>query len=733
MGWTPDFPLSAATLVDVDGDGTLDLVGLYGYSGVGVQLNQGGSFAPAVVYDASLGQTGVAVGDVNGDGRPDIVTVGNGPDQVTVLLNTGGGAFGTPATYPFGQGFLTAPTPAAVALGDMNGDGVLDVVVAIPAIVFPTNENEILLNVMLSTGTGALGAPAAYTVQASLYDRPTVTPSSLAVADVNGDGKPDVAVGGDTQISVLLNKGKGVLGAPTNYGAPGLAVVLVDVNGDHKPDLVAMNATGATVQFNAGNGTFDPLTQYPEYTVEKASSLSVADVNGDGSPDLVIGGDYLSVLLGTGSGTFGAQVDYTVTGPAITGDVDGDGKPDVVTGWGVLKNHGNGTFDEAVAFSVASQSFWIGDLNGDGVPDLVVENGPTNNNYLGVLLGTGGGHFAPEVDYAVHAPYAVQLADLNGDGKPDIIVSELTAPAANVLLNHGDGTFAPPVTYGLPGFAEIIAVSDLNGDGLPDLAISYDTSTSTTTTLGVEVLLNTGGGAFGVPVNEVVYDGPFLTYEGSDLAVADLDGDGLPDLAVAQTGSNAISVLLNTGGGTFAAPVEHPTAGMPAALSTHDLNGDGLPDLVFDDDNVGVMLNTGGGTFAAEVDYAGGGYTVADVNHDGSPDLLLLSTTTVTVQLNHGDGTFAAPITAYTSTTAGAVRVGDMNGDGLPDLVTEWGNSLSVWLGHGDGTFGQSSGYPSGPSAVVVALADMNGDGRLDVVLETSPTDMAVLLNVCLP
>ena len=332
-------------------------------------------------------------------------------------------------------------------------------------------------SVMTAQGNPAVFAPAV------AYGSGGSQAASAAVADVNGDGKPDLVVANACgsiancagSVGVLLGNGDGTFQTAVTYGSGGqgaLWVAIADLNGDGKPDLVVMNSCANSsdcsigtvgVLLGNGDGTFQPTVTYGSGGVY-AESIAVADVNGDGRPDLVAGNfcanytDHCSlngsvdVLLGSGEGAFQPPITY------------GSG------GYGVV--------------GVA-----IADLNGDGKPDLVVTNcgvsgcgsGGAGNGVLGALLGNGDGTFRPAVTYGsggVSAQSAA-VADLNGDGKLDILVANLWVSSSNLngtvgaLLGNGNGAFQTTQTYPSGGFrAHSIAAADLNGDGKPDIVVA---------------------------------------------------------------------------------------------------------------------------------------------------------------------------------------------------------------------------------------------------------------------
>jgi hypothetical protein len=277
-------------------------------------------------------------------------------------------------------------------------------------------------------------------------------------------------------------------------------------------------------------------------------------VNVDGEPDLVVtdyDGNFVDVLLGLGGNSFELVEPCSTCAnvPASVGvhplsvaiaDVNGDGKPDLATansGSGnvsILLGNGDGTFQAQLEFSTGSQSapssVVIEDLNGDGKPDLATANNGSNN--VSILLGNGDGTFQAQVSYgAGTGPYSIGIADLNGDGKPDLAVANNGSNTASVLPGNGDGSFQPQLVYDTGSSPTSIAIGDLNDDGRPDLAIADNGSNDVTVVIS--------GDTFG-PATYAAASDPFA------IAIADFNGDGKPDLAVTLQGNAAVGVLLET-------------------------------------------------------------------------------------------------------------------------------------------------------------------------------------------
>jgi hypothetical protein len=341
------------------------------------------------------------------------------------------------------------------------------------------------------------------------------------------------------------------------------------------------------------------------------------------------------------------------------GDFNGDGTPDLVSAntngnsVSVLLGNGDGSFQPAVNLPAGNrpQQVVVADLNGDGIPDLaVLDRGaaPTFPGTISELFGNGDGTFQPARTVLFHPgaeifPADLTAGDFNGDGKLDLAVSETAIGGGaspdeiDVLPGNGDGTFGPSVSAALPLNANLrgLAVGDFNGDGELDLAVAGFMGLPD----GVYVLRGAGDGGFSsfqfIP-----------TGRGSGgVAVADFNGDGVPDLAVANALSATVSVLLNWGDGTFPPPVNFTVGGNPNAVIVGDFNGDGIPDLATvntTDNAVSVLLGVGDGTFQPETRYLVGSGAVAlvaaDFNGDGALDLATANSVanSVTVLLNTG-------------------------------------------------------------------------------------------------
>ena len=333
---------------------------------------------------------------------------------------------------------------------------------------------------------------------------------------------------------------------------------------------------------------------------------------------------------------------------------------------------------------------------------------------LRVFLGNGDGTFRAGGIYHVgNYPDAAAVGDFNGDGKLDVVVANGESPAlradksgaqkgepaassgtVQVLLGNGDGTLQPAVSYATAKDPVRVTVGDLNGDGVPDLVVAEDSGTA------ISVLLGVGDGTFA----------PRQDYEAgraaSDVALADLNKDGKIDVAAAESGE--VSVLLNNGDGTLAPGIDMPIDQPASSIVAGDLDRNGTIDLVVTHQLTSIYFGNGDGTFKAPIDYLPGQTVVVSGEFDAKPGLDLVvdgaSFTTLGVAFlsNYGDGTFFAP-RAYSAPISELTMVTrDLNGDGNPDLIATSGQpsnvdgAVSVYLNNGTGEFPERVDYGVG-------------------------------------
>jgi hypothetical protein len=598
---------SAAASADFNGDGKLDLLLLTPDFGSGATMaillgNGDGTFQGPVTYPVPNAPY-LVLDDFNRDGKPDIAISGGilGSGQVTILINNGDGTFKSPANYSI------SGNVEALAAADLNADGNLDLVV-------PTGGSSAAISVLLGNGDGTFGNPIVYASNLlSIYSTSIAVNDfngdgklDLALTD---------SAGPTNAVAIVLGNGDGTFQSlPLLYSAGLLpaGVVSVDANGDGKPDLAVAGGYGVASYFslttliNRGDGTFTNPVTFP--VLQFPYSAVTGDFNGDGNVDIATtsftqtGG--VSVLLGKGDGTFQTHLDSpTAQYPTaiVAGDFDGDGKVDLVVAdststselLSTLIGNGDGTFQSSIFQTLPGivRSLAVGDFNGDGKLDIAAVIDSTNA--VSIFLGNGNGSFAAPVQYStgqmlVSPP--VLVGDFNGDRKLDLAVA--TAGGIAILLGNGNGTFQPSLLSSAPGDG-LLALGDFNGDGKLDIAKITQTGI-------INVALGNGDGTFqqapGFQIPSILNT--------QSAVVGDFNGDGKLDVAFASQSSDVVTILFGNGDGTFKGHIEYsvPSVSNNANfMMAADFNSDGALDMAlanFGTNEVSVLVNRPVAAFA---------------------------------------------------------------------------------------------------------------------------------------
>lgn len=690
---------------DVDGDDVPDVLFAADNASLHTARNRGdGTFQSDEMVDAGADTVpgAMATGDLDGDGASDVVLADKGDvanqPKLTVLFNDGSGSFGSKETFKEEDRNLED-----VAIADLDGDGALDILSASSPQQRRLSDT---VAVYSGRGDGSFEGPTRYDIEA--------TPAELAVADVDGDGVEDVLTANFTSISLLSGKGDGTFEAATTIDVPVTAKSLAatKIDGDDHVDVVVGGGDPGKVWVGAGNGdgTFSAVTSLSPG--KRIHALEAADFDGDGRPDFaVLHGDHtddsldrISVYRNQSQGTFGTSQTFRSgnESTALTSaDFDGDDAPDLavanegVYASSIFLGEADGTFQTTPTRSIGqgetldSELRGVGsaDLDGDGAQDVLA----SYRLGLAVLPGNGDGTVGTQRTVDIPTPFTWSTADLNDDGALDIVYARLDSPILSVRLGKGDGTFRDPEsnpegsTRSVGENPTSVQTADLDGDGQMDAVTANETGENVT------VLLGNGDGSFEEGKN---LDLGSNGNDPTDVATADLDGDGALDIVTSNRSDQGVSVLLGRGDGTFEDVENYDTDSSvtPEAVGVADLNGDGSPDVV-----------------------VGG--------HESGRGLSVL--------LGNGDGSLQAPQNVEREVTD--LLVGDFDGNGDADVfsVHNGGDAGLVWRGNGEGDIEQFQGYyTGGERPESVATTDLDGDGYLDIVVANNVSnDVGILLN----
>ncbi|MBI4607330.1 MAG: VCBS repeat-containing protein, partial [Planctomycetes bacterium] len=730
---------------DLDGDGDTDLAAAGGQPGfVRVYKNNGsGIFSAGVTADASYPNS-LAAGDTDGDGDLDLL-VGSSTATGAALSHLRGNGDGT---YQPASLIGVSGVPMAIAPSDLDGDGDTD----IAHTVYQSNQVAVLIN-----AGGSFTARPNVAVADNLF--------TLAAADLDHDGDLDLATAAETTSTayVLLNKGGAAFAAPMGMPAGGQSfrVAVSDVDLDGNLDLLTAN--GNTNNVGLFIGLFGPLSldlnddNVPDECQPDCNlnvlpddlDISLArspDCNANGIPDECDVAPSLDLADVRKVTVASNPVD------AAAGDFNLDGLADVAVALrdsnqvGVLKGRSTGVPAAPQKFATGTEPWALGagDLDGDGDPDAVTAD--RGGNTASVLLnggktgtGTWQGLGAATAYPLGFQPFALGVADMDGDSDLDVV----EAGGANLLglqRNDGRGKLAAPATSTVANFPNGLGLGDLDGDGDVDAAVACFSGDPGT----VSVLRNKGDGAF-LPSLDVPHDAVPVA-----VAIADVSGDGSPDLLLADFTSASVSVLRSQGVLSFVRTGTYPAGPNPFFVAAWDLDGGGDLDIVSASENPGaiaVIRNEGGGSFSRTryADAGGASFRLAalDFNGDGAVDLasangradnvgFLANATSppVSEDCNSNGIPDSSDIQAQTSRDCDANAVPDecqpdCDSSGAPDACDIAGgqaqdcnrNGLpdSCDIASGAARDENGNGVPDSCEGTPFHRGDSNGDGGVDI------------------
>lgn len=705
------------------------------------------------------------VTDVNNDKLPDLVC---GLQDLTtaelVIFNgNGDGTFRSPVTVslPPGAAYYGTPTPVPFPLGDVNGDGIPDILLA----DFTSAGAD--LWVMVADGHNGFQPHAI----ASSYLRYGIYGHIAQLADVNGDGIPDLLF--DSGPSVALGHGDGTFDPLRSYNfVSNSECMFADFDGDGHLDAACSSiSSNQQVKYFVLHGNTDgsfnaPLTQTSVSVPGSDLIDAVADLNGDGRPDLIVsGGIYITPLFTSPNLSFTAGESFvggrnssfpSQLGTAATVDLNGDGLLDSISvghlGLEIAYGQTGGSFASATAPNVGvfTDVAAAGDFDGDGIPDIVTAGAPS----LYFSHGKGDGTFGPAVALPRPADNAsfdapggltcpscvndlLMAGDFDGDGKQDILAYGSPLVYEEDLYffrGNGDGTFQTPVkvpstgtmvSFGIVSDHDVV---DLATNGHNELLHISDNSVNPPT-LGCYTLQNgstLSGSSLTMPAESY---GTF-TYDDVPPVAADFAHRGLKDAVTAAQGF--VYIVPSTGVCTFNAagilklaipPVAGAAGQQTWAVAAGDFDGDGNQDIAL------LLQLSGSGTFSVPYTNLG---------------------SVVLLYYGRGDGTFSAPVTAtHLAPLYGSLTAVDLNGDGRSDLIVRSSPliglggayqppnpsipNISVLYGQANRTLGPEVPFAQGTFGFSMSVADFNHDGFPDLLFGNGSNFVSVLLSMPQP
>lgn len=724
------------------------------------------SFASPVSYAVGSFPIDGALGDFNGDGKPDLAVANNSTSNISVLLGNGDGTFGVKTDYDVGQ------FAYGVVITDLNSDGKLDIVA----------ETSIGLSegvsVLLGNGNGTFQTHVDYLFSG------LAQPKSILANDFNNDSKPDIVVIDGSGASVLLGNGDGTLQLPVRYGSSNFAtsVAVGDFNADSKIDL-AVSSYGfgigglVSIMLGKGDGTFFPSVDYA--TAPSPFSIVKGDFNGDSKLDLVTSNiqvDSVSILLGNGDGTFGAPVNYAAGGfpyELSTGDFNSDGKTDLVSagngsGLTILKGNGDGTFQKPLNFLGGGNFAAVLDLNGDAKPDIVSAQ---SENSVAVFINQSGPH---NINGTVRDDNNVPLSDatveltggtaviIKTDSAGTYVFNDLTAGQPYTVtpskLNY---TFAPLnqtfnnlTSNAVANFIGTLnhytisgRVRGLSGAAMAGVTMTLSGSMTGTMTTGADgsyAFTNLPGGGFytvspslakfiffppsstsiNLSNNRVVnFTGEVAVYTISGKVLNVDNGSNIDGFTIRLTGTDTLSAVTSFNGYSFAG------LRVDGDYTVHA----SLPNRLFTNFNLlpptnhsfnALSSNVTANFSAKRLGFGTGnfdprGIASGDLNGDGKLDVAVATTTgnNIHVLLGNGDGTLQTEVTYLADSNPADVVIADFDGDGKLDVASAniFGADVSVFIGNGDGTLKTRVNYPLGSQPSTLSVSDFNNDGKIDL------------------